>query len=463
MRRAAFTGAAPVSHPGSSRGSAGASRAHADAQSGLEWKWPWEGVEWSVAYVGFLLYILVMTTYQLGVGDLAVATALGGLLFEKQRFRFPAFLALMAALILWAAVGYFVTPFPAPVYERVYEFGKLWLIALVAVNVLTTRARVRFFLIFWVACFMLYPMRGTLVNYFIGGYTWFGRALWNFIYRNPNDLAALTLLHLSIAAGLLVTQKHKWVRLGALASTLVMPLVILLTQSRGAFIGFATFGLLALAGQRQRMRALALGVVLGGVALLFVPSTAWERFGSLAGLSMEEEAIAEMDEEGSAEQRWEIWKTAMMIIGDNPVTGVGFGAYTSANALYAGTMDAASTNRGARDTHSTYLNVIAEIGWPGFVLFMTMIGVTLVGAEGKRRAMARSEPQLAQQIRLMQLGLIGFLIAGIFASYAKLAFLYLMLALLYAMATLPAEGARRRARRSGIGRAAGAYGPSMRA
>src|SRR5690606_23310366 len=50
-------------------------------------------MDWTLAFIGFTTYIAVITTYELAIGDVAVVTALLGLLFLKQPVRFPALLA----------------------------------------------------------------------------------------------------------------------------------------------------------------------------------------------------------------------------------------------------------------------------------------------------------------------------------------------------------------------------------
>jgi hypothetical protein len=52
-----------------------------------------------------------------------------------------------------------------------------------------------------------------------------------------------------------------------------------------------------------------------------------------------------------------------------------------------------------------------------------------------------SHPREAQQLLYLELGIGCFLIAGIFGTYAHLGFLYLYLALLYAMAETSMEQA----------------------
>lgn len=397
---------------------------------------PFQGIQWSLSFAALLVYLFVIVTYQLRIGDFVMALALIGLVFEKKGIRVPGLLIMLTLWLLWALLGWLASPWSALVYERIEVLWKLTLITLVAVAALNDRNRIRIFILAFVLFFALYPARGTLFNYFIGGYSIFGRAIWNFIYRNPNDLAALTLLQLSMAAGLLVTERNKLFRRAALVAVVTLAIVILLTQSRGVFIGLVGFGVLALAGEQRRARAIAVGGVIALTAVLLLPGDAWDRFGALGTLGTSgTEAFETMDDQGSAEQRFEIWKTAVRIIQDNIFTGTGMGTYGEANALY-------SPNLGARDTHSTYLNVLAETGAPGLLIFFGMIAAAVIPTERVRRRIKKLQPRSAQQLYFLELGLLGFMLAGVFASYAHLTFLYLHLAIMWGLATAHATELR---------------------
>ena len=82
-----------------------------------------------------------------------------------------------------------------------------------------------------------------------------------------------------------------------------------------------------------------------------------------------------------------------------------------------------------KDTHSTYLNVAAETGIPGLVLFSTIVLLVWVPAEITRRR-AKGTPRSAHLLAL-ELGLLAYMLAGVFGSFAKLSFLYIQLATLW--------------------------------
>lgn len=413
-----------------------------------------DAAKWSISFVAILGYVYSAVSYGLPLVGPSVVVALLGLFFERVRIVFPTFLVLFALWVVWSAIGVMSSYQRDDTITQVTVLLKVLVIVFAIVNVVHNAWRVRMFIIFFLGCFALYPARGTLVNYFISGYTMFGRALWNFIYGNSNDLAALTFFPLSLTLALIITEKKGWVKNVSFLGAGLLTLIILLTQSRGALIALVATGLIYFLNQARgkRIKTLLTAMVVAVLIGPLVPSSAWQRFSGISKLT-DTSTIAEADPEGSADARYNIWRVARQIIAENPATGIGLGAYPLAHATYTGRIFVPPAARGFRDTHSTYLNVAAETGIPGLILFMAMIGVVAGGAEMTRRR-AIGTPR-AGQLFAMELGLLAFLMHGIFGSLAKLSFLYIQLALMWAVtevtrrelaeraAAIPIRGRRR--------------------
>jgi len=381
--------------------------------------------QWSLTLLGLCVFTFAVVTYRLPVAEIGVAIAAVGLVLQFGSVRIPFPVWLYGAFVLWAFVASLVSPYADIALDKVLDHLKLLAIMLVVVNALHTEGQLRFYLLFFLGCFVLFPVRGTLV----GGDTVMGRAVWNYIYSNPNDLATLCLIALGVALALMFS-KPPWtlVRLGAGLSAILLLVVILLTQSRGAFIGLvAGMGpaLIWLGFKRPGRLVLSAGVLTLVIGLA-VPATVWERLSGL-GMLTSISTIALADPEGSAEQRFEVQKVAWQIFLDNPVFGVGLGAYPLENARY-------SPGLGRRDTHNTYLNLAAEVGLPGLALWCALVWSVLRHAYRRRRLAAQGE--LATQQGWIERALWGYLAAGMFGSYAALTFPYLMLAVLWCSATL---------------------------
>ncbi|MDQ6887070.1 MAG: O-antigen ligase family protein [Gemmatimonadota bacterium] len=396
---------------------------------------PFRGVRWTIAYVSLLLYTFVIISYRLPIGDVVMAAALIGILVQRDNLVLPRFLVWMLLFVAWCAIGYSRTAYPNLVSPELLQLTKVWLVALAAANTVRSRAQLRFFLVVFLACYALFPIRGAIFNYLIYRQTAGGRMVWNFVFDNPNDLAAITLLPLSMAASLVVSENRGWVRIASLIGTATLTVIIVLSQSRGAFIALVLFGALALLGQRRRARVLLTIGALGAVVALAAPSSVWERMRGLARIT-DVTQLDEVDPEGSARQRFEIWRVAVTIVAENPLTGVGWGAYALAHNRTAYRPNFAITAHGKRDTHSTLLNVAAETGYPGVLLFLAFLTALGVHVERTRRRARTVMPLQAQQLYYLELGFLAFLVAGFFGSFAKMAFLYLHAALLWATAEI---------------------------
>jgi len=387
-------------------------------------RWPWRGVQWSLTFVGFLGYIFSITTYRFQIGDISIVIALIGLLTMKEPIRVPGLLKGLGVFLLWGMMGYAVSNYPALVYTKLDQMVRLWLISLVAANALRTRQQIRFFLVFWLACYAFYPVRGAFFNYYLYGEKVAGRAVWNYVFKNPNDLAAYCLLQLSMAFGVNGLEAKGPVRFGARLGLAVLPLLILLTKSRGAFIGFAVLLLFILWGQRKRGRAIGITLVVASTLIFVAPENVLDRVFALKKIE-ETGDVGAADEEGSAAQRYEIWKVARAIIRENPVAGVGLGAYPAAHELMARRAQFNPTALGRRDTHSTYLNVMAETGVIGFIIWASSYLAVLIAIDANRRKLKKLRPLTGHAVYAMEIGLVGFLVAAIFGSLAHVSFLVL--------------------------------------
>jgi O-antigen ligase len=112
---------------------------------------------------------------------------------------------------------------------------------------------------------------------------------------------------------------------------------------------------------------------------------------------------------------------------DHPVLGVGLGCYPQANAMYSPVL-------GYLDTHNTYLNLAAELGVPGLLLWLALVASVLRHVRRCRRRTAAET--LSVRTVWIERAIIGYLVAGLFASYSGLTMFYLILGALWCAATV---------------------------
>ena len=402
-----------------------------------------EKVALTLSLVGMLLYLWVIHYPAFPLGQTGIVVGLIGILLNPTKLSFPAPLLWFGAFVLWSALGFLQTEFPAVAQDGIIAYGKLWLIFLLGVNVAHNRNELRTLTIVWLAIFAFYPVRGTLFN-IVFGISEFGRYSWNNIFENPNDLAALTLPMLALCIGLLQTERGKWVRIAATIGTVLLPVIIFFTQSRGGILALLLFGSLVLLRKRRQGRMLAMTAAAATFVAIAVPSSVWTRLGGLKGV-VDTENLGAVDPYGSAEQRYEIWKVGAAIAADNLLFGTGPDTYPVAHSRYARTSRFNPTARGLRDTHSTYLNVLAESGVIGFILFMGMLGSVFLEGWRVMQRLRRHNPEAETQIRTLLIGLVAFLQASVFATTQHVAFLYLYLAIICVYLRLAPQPAARAA------------------
>jgi O-antigen ligase len=385
-------------------------------------------------FVGLAMFTFFLVTSRWAVfTEVGIVIAMLGLMIRPQDFRFPAPARWALAFLLWALVTSFFALSPETARAELLERFKCLIIFVVVINTLRTPRQLRLYIFLFLAAFMIYPARGALTNY-VTGNTLFGRVIWNKIYSNPNDLGAMALLTtgLALAIATVRTERRRVRRVVGLCVPVLIA-IMLLTQSRGVFIGLVIGFAPVLLAQVRKRPTFALPVIIAVVVTgVLIPATVWHRLEGITKLTSSQ-TIDEADPEGSAAQRLEIEKVAWRIFKDHPLKGVGIGNYDQANDRY-------SPELGKRDAHNTYMNLAAELGLPGLLLWLGLVGSVLLQVKRFRRSFAADAGPI--QIVWIYRAVVGFLVAGFFGTYSGITMFYLILGMLWAVAQfLPAPPA----------------------
>jgi putative inorganic carbon (HCO3(-)) transporter len=398
----------------------------------------------SLSWYGLAIFTFFFVTERLPglFTEFGIYLALLGLVLRPQGLGFAPPLRWALVFLLWALVTAFSAISPETAWPALIERLKALVIFFVVVNTLRTPQQLRFYILLILVAFVIYPARGTLKNYVVG-YTVFGRAIWNGMYKNANDLGAITLLMLGLALAIATVKTQSTPVRGAAAALVPMTLlIILLTQSRGTFLGLLVgFGPPLLARFRKRPSGMAPVLTVLAVIAVLIPAVSWHRLATITKLTSIE-THAEAHEDGrqparedrfvqiasdSARERFDILKTGLHIAASHAVLGVGIGCYNEANARYAPQL-------GERDAHNTYVSLAAEMGLPGLLLWLGLVGSVMAQVR-RRRARLEADDRTIQVLWIHR-AIIGYLVAGIFASYAGLTVFYLFLGILWAAANV---------------------------
>ncbi|HEU4386537.1 MAG TPA: O-antigen ligase family protein, partial [Blastocatellia bacterium] len=180
---------------------------------------------------------------------------------------------------------------------------------------------------------------------------------------------------------------------------------ILVTGSRGGFLGLLAIAALILIKSRAQARKYALVAISAG-ALLFAfaaPATYWNRINTIVNY---EEDYNLTERSG----RVEVWKTGARIFSAHPLLGVGIANFPVAHSKY-------SETHAEIAAHNSFLQVGAELGLPGLLLFVWGIAATFLATRRIRRRSAESD-ESAWLASAVEVSLAGFLAAAFFLSHA---------------------------------------------
>ncbi len=275
-----------------------------------------------------------------------------------------------------------------------------------------------------------------MVNYFGG------------LGDDPNEFGAMMVALLPMPMLLLQWEKRNWRRALLVVATLAFLLCIIRTRSRGAFLALLAMAPFLLWQIRRSASILLVTAVLATFAFVNTHSGYWDRVATL----VHEDAL---EQEYSASSRVLQQGYALDLMAMRPWTGAGLGNFVRAKA------DLLALDPGEKATqavaHNAYLGFGAEIGLPGLLAFLTVIGVSLASLRASERRLAEREPdrRFAAIARAVRIGLLGFCVSIFFLSeqYNPMLYMWVGMAVALRRLGLAAEAAPESAESAAAGAA----------
>ncbi|MCB2342084.1 O-antigen ligase family protein [Clostridium estertheticum] len=179
---------------------------------------------------------------------------------------------------------------------------------------------------------------------------------------NPNAYAAFLILIIFPVVMLTIYEKNKKNK-GMYGIISVLLFVnIIMTYSRNAQVGVC-IGAVVLCVIYSYKLIIAFGGI--GILTLFMPSVL--------------DRVQALTNDSQNESRIKLWKTAIMMIKDHPILGVGNGNYISRYNEYVSKYKGLSYNAYKRyPAHNSYLKVESELGIVGIVSFLAVLVTSLI-------------------------------------------------------------------------------------
>jgi probable O-glycosylation ligase (exosortase A-associated) len=345
---------------------------------------------------------------------IAVTTAIGWA-FSKERKRIEIDLTalLFMALIAVAALS---TAFSLMPEVSQIEFQKLLktMAFLFLLRVMLT-SRVRLHSYIWLLAFAMgfFGLNGGTLFIVTAGAHQFAGPLQSEI-GDRNHLALAMLLAVPLMNYLRLQSRHRWMQIGLMAAMVMTVLAVLATYSRGGFVGLLAMGAFLWWKSKSRMLALVTLLVLA-VGLHSVAPDPWkERMGTIETAKTEDHSF---------KLRLLSWQTYLTAALDRPLTGAGLYALQQAPVFfhYAPPPDEAGiANTKPRAAHSIYFQVLGDLGFIGFGIYLALLVTGFRNAHWlSERTRGRDDLEWMGDLgRMVQVSMIAFCVSGAALSMA---------------------------------------------
>ncbi|MGH9752303.1 MAG: O-antigen ligase family protein [Blastocatellia bacterium] len=320
----------------------------------------------------------------------------------------------MTALMVMAALGVILMPLAASPKDSLDTLTDTYLktviMFILMVNLIDTRRRIFLLWKLVVICGAVLSL-GAIKSYAKGEFTMQGLRIEGLVggmFENPNDLATALDLLLPLAVALALISKGV-ARVFYVVCAAVMAIGVLVTFSRGGFLGLIALGGLLLwkLGRGRRLKITLAGALICGVLLASTPGNYGSRIATIFNI--------EQDQTGSAQLRRELAERAALIAIRRPLLAIGMGNFH----IYSIDEHVA---------HNSYLEIAAELGVIGLIAYLILIFAPF---RSLRRIEAqtvdsgsKSERELHWLSVSIQAAFVAYMVCSFFASIQYLWYLY---------------------------------------
>ncbi|MCX2981311.1 putative O-glycosylation ligase, exosortase A system-associated [Halieaceae bacterium IMCC14734] len=343
--------------------------------------------------------------YDFPFAQLVAIVLFASLLFSKESKKLPmdGVMGVWIAFLLWMTITTIFAIYEDRAFVYYIRVVKVQLLTLITIVVMTDQKRID--LLIWTICLSIgfYSVKGGIFTLATAGSyrVWGPGGSW--IFEN-NAMALATLLVIPLMIYLHNINTDRWIRLGLKAAVLLSFFSALGSQSRGALV--ATIAVAAYYWWQTKSKFVtgAAIFVLAVTAFNFMPASWHERMGT----------IDNYEEDSSANSRLDAWRYSAAVASQR-LTGGGFNSFSKATyAYYYKPVPKAYVS------HSIYFSVIAAHGWPGFIMFMTIIALTWrnLSSLAKQTRNSPEDARYFQLAKMLKVSLIAYLSGGAFLSLA---------------------------------------------
>jgi len=238
---------------------------------------------------------------------------------------------------------------------------------------------------------------------------------------DPNDIAMLFVVTLPIVYFFMSSIKGlaKIILFGTL---MILLFAFILTVSRGGFIGLMVITLLILFKDKYRswMVKMVVMALLVMAFVQFAPDTYWDRIKTIMTYEEDYNMTAEHG-------RKQLWLSGLGLMFENPITGVGAGAFMFGLGHSLG-------DEGGKwlTAHNAFIQIGAELGIGGLILFVSLILTSFLSLKRLQLKYKNIPGEFHDHLWLitaLEVSLWGYVSTAMFLSAAYFAMFYFLIAL----------------------------------
>ena len=291
-------------------------------------------------------------------------------------------------------------------------YNKMFLIYFVMLGMMTSEKKL-YWLAWVLAISIAYLGYWGNERYFVDGWhVVHGPGKPGAAFYDENDFAMVLVMGVPFVWYMMRYTHNTVVRLGLLAFVPLMLHGVMVTFSRGGFLGLAaSLGLIAV-----RERNKKLGGAMIALGLIFFAVVAGDDYRNRIG------SIDDYQEDRSATGRLESWEAGTRMALHNPLFGVGLKRYLEAFPYYS--------NFHPRAAHNSWVQLGAECGLVALSCYGFLIVFTVNAVRRVRKRIPLLTGESARLTAMLSdmyiVALVGYLVCGFFLSMEDFEFFYLL-------------------------------------
>jgi putative inorganic carbon (hco3(-)) transporter len=341
---------------------------------------------------------------------IAICTLMSWIFSRKDRVQLPMtpLVVLTLLFMLWITItSWLALGPPEDVWREWSRDEKILFMCLVGYALTTTRERIDQLIWAVILPIGFWGVKGAILGSLAGGVRIWGPDEGFLADNNALGLYLLMIFPFIFYQWHFATNLH--LRRGLMLLALLLSVAVVLTYSRGAFLGGCAMGTVLWLRSRAKFTT---GLLVAAVVVsvyTFAPDAWFKRMAT----------IETYQQDGSAASRIELWKVSMRIAELYPITGGGFRVTfwpVITNDMLRGT-DLPKLTR-PRSVHSIYFDALSEHGFVGLALFVTILVYSFYNCAWLMRR-SRNRPDLAWANMLGRMGqavLAAYATTGTFIS-----------------------------------------------